>query len=78
MYNTHRRDFFWPHMANYVQKAIVQWASCAQNKSRYRHKRRLQVFPASGPLDFVAMDILVPLPKIQQENQYIVVKTDRY
>lgn len=45
--------------------------SCAQNKSPFKHKRHLRSFLAKEPLDFVAMDILDPLPKpLQEKNTF--------
>lgn len=77
MYDTLRRNFYWPHMANDVYTTVAQCASCVKNGSRHRDIRRLQLFLASGPLDFVAMDILGIIPKTKQGLHYNVVLTDR-
>lgn len=58
-------------MANNVYITIAKRKSCVQNNSRYRHRRPLQIFPASGPLDYIAMDIIGPFPKINEGIQYI-------
>lgn len=78
MYDTMRRDYYWPHMANDVAEIINQCQSCARNRGHVKLQRQLQLFPASGPLEFVALDILGPLPKTKKENLYVVVMTDRY
>lgn len=78
MYDTHRQKIYWPHMANELYTTVAQCVSCVKNRNRLRHKRRLQLFMAVGPLDVVAMDILGPLLKTQQGNQYIVMITDKY
>lgn len=53
-------------------------SAASKTKVRNRHKRPLQRFPASGSLDFIAMDTLESLPKTNQGNQYVRVMTGRY
>lgn len=65
-------------MANDIFTTVAQCESCAQNGNQYRHKRPLQLFSASGPLNFVAMDILGLPPKTTQVNRYVLVLTNRY
>lgn len=65
-------------MASGVHTRIVKCESCARNRSSYRHKRPLQRFPASKPLNFIAIVILGPLSKTKQSNHYICVVTDQY
>jgi transposase InsO family protein len=38
----------------------------------------LKFFPASGPLEFVAMDILGPLQKTEHGNRFLLVISDRF
>lgn len=45
--------------------------------NRYRHAHRIKLFPATGPLEFVAMDIKESLSKTTKDIQYILVKIDR-
>lgn len=61
MYDTMRRHFFWSHMANDVHRTEEDWSSCAQNVSQVKHIRKLPLFPAVGPVEFVAIDVLGPL-----------------
>lgn len=65
-------------MASDVYKTVARCASCAWNGNLFRHKRPLQPFSASGPLNFVAMHILCPLSKTSQSKQYLLNLTDRY
>lgn len=73
IYDTLCRNLYWPHMASGVQRTVAQCVSYARGGSTYRHKRRLQLFPAFGPLEFVAMDFLGPMPKRGQSSRPIVV-----
>lgn len=70
--------FFWPHIANDIYHMVDQCSSCARIRNQCHHKHPLQLFPPSWPLDFVAMDILGPLPKTSEDKQYVLTITDRY
>ena len=79
MYDTLRRDFYWPNMANDVATVVRNCTSCAKVRGvKHSHQHFLKLFPAAGPLEYVAIDILGPLPKSAKGNQYILVITDRY
>ena len=43
-----------------------------------KNRKDLQLFPVAGPLEFVAMDLLGPLPKTAHGNQHVSVITDRF
>lgn len=42
------------------------------------YTQQLIHFFADAPIEFIGMDILEPLPKIKQDDQFVVVMTDRY
>jgi hypothetical protein len=53
--------------------------ACARNRiSERRHTNRFQLFPATGPLKSVAMDIFGPLPRMKLGNMFMRVIADRY
>ena len=79
MYLTLRRDYYWPHMANDAYATVKSCRSCNKNRgTAAKHQKLLKLFPASGPLEFVAMDLLGPLPKTKRGNTFVLVITDRY
>jgi hypothetical protein len=39
---------------------------------------KLQMFPPSAPMEFLAMDILGPLTQIDKVNRFLLVVTDRF
>ncbi|CAN8067637.1 unnamed protein product [Agarophyton chilense] len=79
MYNTLRRDFYWPQMANDVYQTARDCRSCAaMRRTQNRSQKRLKLFPAAKPLEFVAMDIVGPFPKSVTGHEYILVITDRF
>lgn len=77
MYDTLRKEYYWSHMANDGYTTIAQCMNCARNESKYIHKRTLRLFPPYWPLKFEAMNTLGSLLSAKQENQYVVVETDR-
>ena len=79
MYDSLRQDFYWRFMANDVFETVRRCLSCAKSKGTSKQAQRfLKLFPANGPFEFVAMDILGPLPKTSHGKQYVLVITDRY
>lgn len=44
----------------------------------FTHQRQLQLFPATGPFKFIAVDILGPLPQSRSGNQVMIIITDWY
>jgi transposase InsO family protein len=79
MFQTIRRSFFWPQMVEDVAETVRQCDLCARNRiSEKRRTNPLQLFPAKGPLESVAMDILGPLPRTKHGNCLLLVIADRY
>jgi RNase H-like domain found in reverse transcriptase/Reverse transcriptase (RNA-dependent DNA polymerase)/Integrase zinc binding domain/Chromo (CHRromatin Organisation MOdifier) domain/Integrase core domain len=79
MFQTIRRTFFWPKMVEDVYETVRQCDACARNRiSERKHTNKLQLFPAKGPLESVAMDILGPLPRTKHGNRFLLVISDRF
>ncbi len=79
LHHTLRWQYYWPSMALDCYSTVRMCPECAKNRSKDRaHENFLTLFPASGPLEFVAMDILGPLPKSNHGNRYLLVMTDRF
>jgi hypothetical protein len=52
---------------------------CAKNRVTERKRTSfLKLIPASGALEFVAMDILGSLPKTEHGNRFLLVISDRF
>jgi transposase InsO family protein len=66
-------------MASDVAETVRNCATCAKNRIKERTRTSfLKLFPASAPLEFVAIDILGPLPKTGHGNRFLLVITDRF
>jgi hypothetical protein len=64
MFQTIRKSFFWPHIAEDVYDTVRQCDLCTRNRiSEKAENESSQALPANGPLESVAMDILGPLPR---------------
>lgn len=77
MYDTMRQNFCWRSTANDVYAEVRDCRLCAGISQTNDKQRDLRLFPPSGPLEYVVMDIFCPLPK-KFGNQIIVVLMDRY
>jgi RNase H-like domain found in reverse transcriptase/Integrase zinc binding domain len=79
MFLSIRRAYLWPGMAADVYQTVKSCEASARNRITERRKTNfLKLFPAKGPLESVAMDILGPLPKSKHDNRFQLVITDRY
>lgn len=77
MYDTMGHQFFWTQMANDVHTTKKECRSCAQDGSQIKHKRKLQMFPAAEPLEFMTLNLLEPLPKMLSGSQHVRIMTYR-
>ena len=79
MYYTLRREYYWPHMASDAFLTVRNCTSCAATRGTLvKNQKDLKLFPAAGPLEFVAMDLLGTLPRTAHGNQHVLVITDRF
>ncbi|CAN8064065.1 unnamed protein product [Agarophyton chilense] len=66
-------------MAHDVYTFVGQCESCVRTRGGIRkHRKYLMLFPAAGPLEFVAIDLIGPLSKNKNGYQHILVITDRF
>ncbi len=74
-----KRHMYWPAMAVDCYATARKCSTCAKNRIKLRLKTNpLQLFPPSGPLESVAIDIFGPLLKTGKGNQYLLVICDRF
>ena len=79
LYRTLRRHFYWTTLSVDAVNTVRNCVSCARNRVKLRrNSKKLQLFPASGPLEYVSIDILGPLLRTSRRNRYILVISDRY
>ena len=79
MHNRVRRTIYWPQMAADIAKTVHECESCAKNRIRLLKKaNKLRLFPATTPLECVAIDILGPLPNSKDGFRFMLVVTDRF
>ena len=77
--NKVRHRFYWPGYKQDVTRWCVHCDTCAQSKVGPRRKKaKLGQVPVGAPLERVAVDILGPLPKSENGNEYIMVLTDYF
>ena len=78
----HRRlqlSYYWPHMAADISATVRECTPCAKNRLRLLRKAsEMKLFPATAPLDSVAIVILGPLPKSSRGFIFMLVISDRF
>jgi Integrase zinc binding domain len=79
LYASLRRHYYWPRMVSDVYQVVAQCDKCLQERLALRRPQGdMTLFPAHEPLDYVAIDILGPLPRTKKGNQYLLVIADRF
>ena len=79
MYQAISKDMYWPALAVDCYATGRRCPTCAKNRIKLRqHVQPLQLFPPSGPLESVAIDVLGELLKTARGNQYLLVISDRF
>ena len=79
LYATLRRQFYWPSMPSEVYRLVLSCHSCARERIQgVKRSSFLKLFPATAPLQDIAIDILGPLVKANSGCEYLPVITDRY
>jgi transposase InsO family protein len=72
--------WYWPTLKMDCVSMVRRCPSCAalRLKRGPRRTHPLTIFPPDRPLEFVAMDVLVPLPKTNRGKQYLLCICDRF
>lgn len=80
MIQTISRAWYWPSLTRDVTEFLKRCPSCAAQRLRRGPHRttKLNIFPPDGPLEFIAMDVLGPLPKTKNNNRFCLVICDRF
>lgn len=59
-YYTMEKDYYWPSMVSGVYQIVSSCISFAGTDTTSKYKRHLPLFPATGPLEFVPINISGP------------------
>lgn len=79
LYYTLRRRYYWPSMALDCHAVTTSCTECARERVKYRkNSTRMKLFPATAPLESVAIDILGELIRTKKGNRFLLVITDRF
>ena len=74
-----QRSYYWPHMAADISATVRECTPCAKNRLRLLRKAsEMKLFPATAPLDSVAIDILGPLLKSAGGYIFMLVISERF
>ena len=79
MFRSMRSRFFWRSLYTDVAEVVRNCPVCSRNRIHERKRTSfLKLFPATEPLEYVAMDILGPLPKTEHGHRFLLVICDRF
>ena len=74
-----RETYYWPQMAADIYKTIRNCTTCAENRVKLRKRTHpLRKFPATRPLESLAIDILGPLTKTNKGHRFLLDMSDRF
>jgi Integrase zinc binding domain len=67
LYYTLRQQYYWPSMTLDCFETVKNCLTCAKERiSLIKRRKYIVLFPAEGSLEYVAIDILGPLPKTRE------------
>lgn len=66
-------------MANDLTNHVRHCCKCVKaDRLRFCLQNKLKLFPPRGPLHYITVDIILPLPRTKNHNLHVVVITERY
>jgi len=79
MYRTLRRRYYWLSLAADGLGWVAACATCAKNRlMEVRSSSAMRLFPATGPFEAVAIDLLGTLPRTPEGYEYRLVMCVRF
>eukprot|EP00171_Calliarthron_tuberculosum_P022605 IDg22605t1 len=79
MYQTMRKQFYWPGLALSCYQAVRACPACARERIKLQsNSTTMKLFPPSGPLEDVTMDLLGQLWPTDRGHTQILVIVDRF
>jgi hypothetical protein len=80
MTQTLSRLWYWPSMAKDCLATVRRCPNCAAKNLKRGPKKTtpLTIFPPNRPLEFIAMDVLGPLPTTSRGNRFVLCIGDRF
>jgi transposase InsO family protein len=80
MTETVSRRWYWPGLGKDCVAMVRRCPSCAASRLKRGPKRTypLTIFPPERPLEFIAIDVLGPLPTTSRGNRFVLCICDRF
>lgn len=78
MFDLPCRRYYWRKTAADVHCTVKSYTDCPRMETKFSHQLRVELFPASGSLDVISIDILGLLSRTRSGNQFLVIITHRY
>lgn len=72
------REYYWTYMAQALYHAVSDCSNCVRNRVALKQNLHFQVFfIESKSFEFVAMDILQPLPGSTKRDRKVIIITEK-
>ena len=79
MYDSMRRNYYWSQIANDFFQTAKDCRPCAEARgTRYKTQKPMNLFPATKPLEYIAMDLIGPITSTENGSTNILVITYRF
>lgn len=78
MFETMGELYDWSHIAIKVSGYVERWPHYKKHRWHPTHQRLLNLFFPKGSMEFIAIDILGPLPRTKSSNWLVVVIEECY
>lgn len=78
MYDSVNSGFHCPHMSGDNYATVKDCCFCVQNRTNVELQRQLKLLFPEGPLEYIGVDILRPLLKSKERNQFLFMRTVGY
>lgn len=79
LYDTMSREYCWTFMSEEEITTVRDCTRCAKTRgTSIEHQKHLKLVSPVGPLEFVAMDLLGPLPTTKRDQKNMLFIKDMY
>lgn len=65
-------------MAADIYNTVRLCIDCVRTGTKSRHQHKFELFPPSGSLEFVAVDLFGPLTRARSGKQFVIINTNSY
>lgn len=69
MYGSTRLQYYWNYMASDIYATVEDCQKSSNQEATMKHQRLLALLTPTGPLEFIAVDVLATIPRTRSGNK---------